>query len=56
MGLRLDFIFNRADEDRVLYNSDDDATGRKVYDDFFGGHILNLLGGGWRRVKQEGDR
>ncbi len=53
MGLRLDWIFDRADEDGVFDDGDDDAAGREVYDDFLGGHILNLLGGGWRRKKMK---
>jgi len=55
MGLRLDFIFNGANEDRVFDDGNDDAASGKVYDDLFGGHILNLLRGSWRRAKQEGD-
>jgi hypothetical protein len=55
MGLRLDLIFNRGDEDRVFDDGDDDAAGREVYDHFFSGYILNLLGGGWRRRKSETD-
>ncbi len=54
MSLRLDFIFNRADEDRVFDDGDDDATGREVHDDFFGGDVLNLLGGHLAREKAEG--
>lgn len=55
MSLRLDLIFDRADEDRVFDDGDDDTTGREVYDDFLGGHILDLLGGGWRRRKSKTD-
>src|ERR1700691_202925 len=53
MGLRLDLVFNGADEDGVFDHGDDNATGGEVYDDFLGGHILNLLGGGWRRRNSE---
>jgi hypothetical protein len=56
MGLHLDFIFDRANEDRIFDDGNDDPTGGKIYDNFFGGHILNLLRGGWARIKQEGDR
>ena len=56
MGLHLDFIFDCADEDRIFDDGDYDAAGGEVDDDFFGRHILNLLGGSWTRGKQEGDR
>src|SRR6202167_6639851 len=46
MGLRLDLVFKGADQDGVFDYGDDNATGGEVYDDFLGGHILNLLGGG----------
>src|ERR1700733_13430182 len=55
MGLRLDLVFDGADEDGVFDYGDDNATGGEVHDDFLGGHILNLLGGGRRRRESETD-
>jgi hypothetical protein len=55
MSLCLDFIFNRADENRIFDDGNNDAASGEVYDDFFGGHILNLLGGGWTRRENEAD-
>jgi hypothetical protein len=55
MSLRFDFVFNRADKDRVFDDGYDDAPGGEVYDDFFGGNVLNLLGGSWARRESEAD-
>ena len=55
MGLRLDLIFNRGDEDGVFDDGDDDAAGREVYDHFFSGHVLDLLGSTRARGKRDGD-
>src|SRR5271170_6453364 len=55
MSFRLDFIFNRADEDRVFNYAVDAAPGGEVSANSLGRHVLNLLGGGWTREKRRAD-
>ena len=52
--MRFDGVFDCADEYGVLNDGDDDATGCEIYDDFFGGDVLDLLGGGRKRAKRQG--
>jgi hypothetical protein len=42
--LNLDGILDGGDDDGVFHDSDNDAAGGEVGDEFFGGRLLGLLG------------